>query len=111
MHKTNNRMKTVLVNKQKQQYKQTVLAQGQTKKVFTQENLQITFGGVLRHFILAGETLHKDDDARQVTILSDDERPVVLYGEQDNSELSSQLDNQLTVQETQQKTSASAVAK
>lgn len=75
--------------------KQTILAQGLTKEVFTQENLQKAFGGVLRHFILAGETLHKDDDARQVTILSDDERPVVLYGEQNNSELSSQLSRQL----------------
>ena len=74
--------------------KQTILAQGLTKEVFTQENLQKAFGGVLRHFVLAGESLHKDDDARQVTILSDDERPVVLYGEQDNSHLSSQLNSQ-----------------
>ena len=77
--------RTVFINK-------TILAQGETKQVFTKENLQKTFGGVLRHFVLAGETLHKDDDARQVTILSDDERPVVLYGEQDNSKLSSNVD-------------------
>jgi manganese/iron transport system ATP-binding protein len=74
--------------------KQTIIAQGLTNEVFTQENLQKAFGGVLRHFVLAGEVLHKDDDARQVTILSDDERPVVLYGEQDNSHLSSQLNSQ-----------------
>ncbi|NRA82670.1 MAG: manganese/iron ABC transporter ATP-binding protein [Gammaproteobacteria bacterium] len=73
--------------------KQTILAQGETKEVFTQENLQLAFGGVLRHFVLAGDTLHKDDDARQVTILSDDERPVVLYGEQDNSMLSRHVDS------------------
>jgi hypothetical protein len=30
--------------------------------------------------------LHDDDDARQVTVLSDDERPVVLYGE-DNRDI------------------------
>ncbi|WP_367238879.1 ATP-binding cassette domain-containing protein [Colwellia sp.] len=77
--------RTVFINK-------TILAQGETKQVFTKENLQKTFGGVLRHFVLAGETLHKDDDARQVTILSDDERPVVLYGEQNNSKLSSNVD-------------------
>ncbi len=71
--------------------KQTVLAQGKTKQVFTPDNLQKAFGGVLRHFVLAGDTLHKDDDDRQVTILSDDERPVVLYGEEDNSEISRQL--------------------
>ena len=74
--------RTVLINK-------TVLAQGETNCVFTQENLQKTFGGVLRHFVLARKELHEDDDARQVTILSDDERPVVLYGEQDSSKLSS----------------------
>jgi manganese/iron transport system ATP-binding protein len=72
--------------------KQTILAQGDTKQVFTHENLQKAFGGVLRHFVLAGETLHKDDDDRQVTILSDDERPVVLYGDQNNTKLSRQVD-------------------
>ncbi|WP_057831516.1 manganese/iron ABC transporter ATP-binding protein [Colwellia sp. TT2012] len=78
--------RTVFINK-------TILAQGETKQVFTQENLQKTFGGVLRHFVLTGDTLHKDDDARQVTILSDDERPVVLYGEQDNSKLRRHADS------------------
>lgn len=73
--------RTVLINK-------TILAQGETQAVFTQENLQKTFGGVLRHFVITGETLHKDDDARQVTILTDDERPVVLYGEENSSTLS-----------------------
>ena len=75
--------RTVLINR-------TILAQGTTRDVFTQENLQRTFGGVLRHFVLAGKDLHKDDDTRQVTILTDDERPVVLYGEHDASTLSSQ---------------------
>lgn len=32
-----------------------------------------------RHFVLGGDDLHDDDDARQVTILTDDERPVVIY--------------------------------
>jgi manganese/iron transport system ATP-binding protein len=66
--------RTVLINR-------TVLASGPTHEVFTQENLQRTFGGVLRHFVLAGKELHEDDDGRQVTVLSDHERPVVLYGE------------------------------
>ncbi|MBL4829448.1 MAG: manganese/iron ABC transporter ATP-binding protein [Aliivibrio sp.] len=66
--------RTVLINK-------TVLAAGKTSEVFTQENLQKAFGGVLRHFILSGNDLHKDEDSRQVTVLSDHERPVVLYGE------------------------------
>ncbi len=58
----------------------TVLAQGKTDEVFTQDNLQRAFGGVLRRFVLTGKQLHDDDDSRQVTVLSDDERPVVLYG-------------------------------
>jgi manganese/iron transport system ATP-binding protein len=49
--------------------------------VFTQNNLQKAFGGVLRHFVLGGEDLHDDDDSRQVTVLTDDERPFVIYGE------------------------------
>ena len=59
----------------------TVLASGTTKSVFTQDNLQLAFGGVLRRFVLTGKQLHDDDDTRQVTVLSDDERPVVLYGD------------------------------
>jgi manganese/iron transport system ATP-binding protein len=30
---------------------------------------------------LADEDLHDDDDRRQVTVLTDDERPFVIYGE------------------------------
>jgi manganese/iron transport system ATP-binding protein len=59
----------------------TVLASGPTAEVFTQENLERAFGGVLRNFELGGRALHKDDDARSVTVLTDDERPLVLYGD------------------------------
>ncbi|SDD94070.1 manganese/iron transport system ATP-binding protein [Paracoccus isoporae] len=62
--------------------KGTVLAYGPTETTFTRANLERAFGGVLRHFTLGGETLHDDDDARAVTIYSDDERPLVHYGEQ-----------------------------
>jgi manganese/iron transport system ATP-binding protein len=58
----------------------TVLAAGPTAKVFTQANLEKAFGGVLRHFNLGGTALHSDDDPRRVTVLTDDERPLVLYG-------------------------------
>ena len=61
--------------------KRTVLAFGPTAEVFTQSNLEMTFGGVLRHFQLEGHDLHADSDARRVTVLTDDERPVVFYGE------------------------------
>jgi manganese/iron transport system ATP-binding protein len=58
----------------------TVLAAGPTAETFTQENLELTFGGVLRNFELAGHALHEDDDARKLNVLTDDERPLVFYG-------------------------------
>lgn len=59
--------------------KGTVLGHGLTSEVFTQKNLEAAFGGVLRHFVLGGKDLHDDDDARSVTVISDDERPFVVY--------------------------------
>ncbi|MGN6489250.1 MAG: manganese/iron ABC transporter ATP-binding protein [Devosia sp.] len=59
----------------------TVLAYGPTPETFTQGNLARAFGGVLRHFMLGGATLHDDADARQIAVLTDDERPLVFYGE------------------------------
>ncbi len=61
--------------------KGTVLGHGPTDTVFTRKNLELAFGGVLRHFTLGGDALHDDGDERQVTILTDDERPLVQYGE------------------------------
>ena len=61
--------------------KGTVLKYGPTETTFTRENLEHAFGGVLRHFTLGGTALHDDEDAREVTILTDDERPFVQYGE------------------------------
>ena len=65
--------RTILLNK-------TVLAEGETAKVFTQENLTNAFEGVLRRYVLSATELHNDDDQREVVVLSDDERPVVIYG-------------------------------
>jgi len=62
----------------------TILGFGPTEEVFTQANLEAAFGGVLRRHVLTGSELHDDDDAREVTVLSDDERPVVIYGEKEN---------------------------
>ncbi|QLB12908.1 manganese/iron transport system ATP-binding protein [Bisgaardia hudsonensis] len=62
----------------------TVLATGDTKSTFTQENLEIVFGGVLRHIKLEGSELHDDEDSRSVTVLTDDERPAVFYGRTKN---------------------------
>ncbi len=61
--------------------KGTVLAHGPTETTFTHDNLERAFGGVLRQFTLSGGDLHDDDDAREVRILTDDERPFVQYGE------------------------------
>jgi manganese/iron transport system ATP-binding protein len=66
--------RVVLINR-------TVLASGPTAEVFTQANLERAFGGVLRNFQLGGRALHDDDDVRSITVLTDDERPVVFYGE------------------------------
>lgn len=60
----------VLINK-------TVLAAGPTSEVFTEANLARAFGGVLRHFRFDESTVQKHD-GRTVTVLTDDERPLVL---------------------------------
>lgn len=60
----------VLVNR-------TVVAAGPIADVFTEENLLRTFGGVLRHFRFDESTVQKHD-GRAVTLLTDDERPLVF---------------------------------
>jgi len=62
-------------------FNRTVLAFGPTASTFTQVNLARTFGAALRHVRLGGAELHDDEDARHVTVLTDDEHPLVLYGE------------------------------
>ncbi len=66
--------RAVLINRR-------ILAHGPTAKVFTRANLEVAFGGQLRRFVLGGTDLHDDAeaDARQVTVLTDDERPFVIY--------------------------------
>ena len=61
-------------------FNRTVLAFGPTETTFTQANLALTFGAALRHVRLGGADLHDDEDARHVTVLTDDERPLVRYG-------------------------------
>ncbi|QPC88596.1 manganese/iron ABC transporter ATP-binding protein [Mesorhizobium sp. NBSH29] len=60
--------------------KGTVIASGPTETTFTRDNLERAFGGVLRHFTLGGAELHDDEDPREVSIITDDERPFVHYG-------------------------------
>jgi manganese/iron transport system ATP-binding protein len=61
--------------------KGTVLAHGPTTTTFTQANLEAAFGGVLRHFVLGGTDLHDDEDGREVRVITDDERPFVIYAD------------------------------
>jgi manganese/iron transport system ATP-binding protein len=61
--------------------KGTILAHGPTQEVFNRANLERAFGGTLRHFVLGGPDLHDDEDERAVTVITDDERPFVIYGE------------------------------
>ena len=59
--------------------KETVLAYGLTETTFTHDNLELAFGGVLRHFVLGGADLHDDEDGRTIRVITDDERPFVVY--------------------------------
>jgi manganese/iron transport system ATP-binding protein len=57
--------------------KGTVLAYGPTAEIFTQANLERTFGGVLRHFVLG----HADSETPYpFGLFTDDERPLVMQG-------------------------------
>ena len=60
----------VLVNR-------TVLAAGPLEEVFTEENLNRAFGGVLRQFHFEDSTI-QDHDGKTVKLLTDDERPLVF---------------------------------
>jgi len=55
--------------------KGTVLAHGPTAEVFTQENLEIAFGGALRHFVLSEQS---DGGIHPIGVITDDERALVL---------------------------------
>ncbi|RCS22296.1 manganese/iron ABC transporter ATP-binding protein [Phyllobacterium salinisoli] len=61
--------RTILINR-------TVLAFGPTAEIFTQENLEKTFGGVLRHFVLGHQ---EAGEPQGFNVITDDERPLVLY--------------------------------
>ena len=59
-----------------------MIAFGLTETTFTHENLELAFGGVLRHFVLGRSDLHDDDDVRSIRVITDDERPFVVYGDE-----------------------------
>lgn len=80
----------VLINK-------TVLAYGPIDLVFTEANLTRAFGGVLRQFRFDESTIQKHD-ARAVTLLTDDERPLV-FGKGGHLEYSERKGREEIVQE------------
>jgi manganese/iron transport system ATP-binding protein len=53
----------------------TVLAYGPTVEIFTQANLERTFGGVLRHFVLNDS---EGGRPRALDVITDDERAVIF---------------------------------
>jgi manganese/iron transport system ATP-binding protein len=66
---------------------QTLLAYGDVETTFTRDNLARAFGGMLRDVNLGGEQLHADEDTRGVSVLTDDERPLVFYGDDEQTEI------------------------
>ncbi|MBL1242773.1 MAG: ATP-binding cassette domain-containing protein, partial [OCS116 cluster bacterium] len=81
----------------------TILDAGTTADVFTPKNLEKTFGGVLRHFTLGGDDLHDDDDARSLSVITDDERPLVIYGKETKISKHATAKNVSTDQDTAKK--------
>ena len=79
----------VLVNK-------TIIAHGPVATTFTQTNLATAFGGVLRHFRLEGDALHDDADGRSLTVITDDERPLVFYGEKEREKMVNRAEDERT---------------
>lgn len=79
----------VLVNK-------TIIAYGPVATTFTQAHLATAFGGVLRHFRLEGDALHDDADGRSLTVITDDERPLVFYGEKANEKMVNRPEDERT---------------
>lgn len=67
-----------------------VIAHGSVEEVFTQENLAHAFTTRLRHIQMEGGELHSDDDERRMTIIADDENPLVFYGKQFREKIISQ---------------------
>ncbi len=84
----------VLINK-------TVLAAGPTTEVFTEANLLLAFGGVLRHFRFDESTVQKHD-GRAVTLLTDDERPLV-FGKGGHLEYSQRKGHEGVVEQRKEK--------
>jgi manganese/iron transport system ATP-binding protein len=84
----------VLVNR-------TVIAAGPTDHVFTEKNLSAAFGGALRHFRFDESTVQKHD-GKAVTLLTDDERPLV-FGKDGHLEYSQREGREKVIKERAEK--------
>ena len=76
----------ILINK-------TVVASGSVASTFTKDNLALAFGGMLRDLDLSGGQLHEDSDKRRLTVLTDDERALVMYGVKDQQKIVERSDD------------------
>jgi manganese/iron transport system ATP-binding protein len=56
----------------------TVLAAGPISKVFSERNIAEAFGGVLRRFDVAAESGTDTETGRRLTVMTDDERPLIF---------------------------------
>lgn len=70
----------------------TVVASGPLAETFTEDNLSKAFGGVLRHFRFDQSTV-QPHDAQRITVLSDDERPLV-FGKDGHLEFTERRDRE-----------------
>lgn len=80
--------------------KKTVLASGPLATSFTEENLSRAFGGALRHFRFDESTVGPHD-GRTITVLTDEERPVV-YGKGGHLEFTRRQEHEKLVKEREQ---------
>lgn len=76
----------------------TVLAAGPIAEVFNEANLSKAFGGVLRHFRFDESAVAKHD-GRTLTVLTDDERPLV-FGRDGQLEVSRRDESSQTREES-----------
>jgi manganese/iron transport system ATP-binding protein len=79
----------------------TVVAAGPLSEVFTEENLARAFGGALRHFRVQESTIEAHD-GRSITVMTDEERPLV-FGKDGHLEFSSRTGREDLIQEREAK--------
>ncbi len=76
---------------------QAIVAAGPLVETFTEQNLALAFGGVLRHFRFDQSTVQPHDNHR-ITVLTDDERPLV-FGKDGHLEFTERRDHEDIVRE------------